>query len=270
MKIRNDIQSPMRAADQSRVEQDSALAEKTASHVIGVLCVDDHPLVIDGLRAQFDIDGRVEVLGRLDSASELVVQVQKLKPHAVLLDIELPGPDIFEMTDRLRRTCPDVRIIILTAHARDSFVTSAFRAGACAYFTKSDDIMEIIDGICTVVTSPAGAFLLSSTMKDKFDVPSKSAKGAHGGGTRAGSSHGVIGEENGEGEVVTPLYTLTARELEILRLIGKGLSRVQIAAQLSRSVKTVDGHQERMMKKLGVESRADLMRLAIREGLAQA
>jgi len=270
MRNRNDIQAPVRATGQGKLTQEAASAEKVASHVIGVLCIDDHPLVIDGLRAQFDIDGRVEVLGRMDSATNLVVEVQKIKPHAVLLDIELPGPDIFEMTDRLRRTCPDVRIVILTAHARDSFVTSAFRAGACAYFTKSDDITEIIDGICTAVTSPPGAFLLSSTMKQKFDVPGKTVRGAHGANGRGGSSHGTIGEENSEGEVVTPLYTLTARELEILRLIGKGLSRVQIAAQLSRSVKTVDGHQERMMKKLGVESRADLMRMAIREGLAQA
>lgn len=268
MRPQSENKVPLRAADHARAVQKAAGNEATASHVIGVLCIDDHPLVIDGLRAQFDIDGRVEVLGRLDSATDLVVEVQRLKPHAVLMDIEMPGTDVFEMTDRLRRTCPDVRIVILTAHARDSFVTSAFRAGACAYFTKSDDITEIIDGICQVVTSPPGAFLLSSTMKQKFEVPSKGGGGARP--TRAGAGQHVVGEENSEGEVVTPLYTLTARELEILRLIGKGLSRVQIAAQLSRSVKTVDGHQERMMKKLGVQTRADLMRLSIREGLAQA
>jgi DNA-binding NarL/FixJ family response regulator len=68
----------------------------------------------------------------------------------------------------------------------------------------------------------------------------------------------------------TLLGSLTPREAEILRLIGKGLSRAQIAAQIYRSVKTVDGHQDRMMKKLGIKVRADLMRFSIREGLAQA
>ncbi len=72
------------------------------------------------------------------------------------------------------------------------------------------------------------------------------------------------------GAPMTLLSSLTSREAEILRLIGKGLSRVQIGAQLCRSVKTVDGHQDRMMKKLGIVTRADLMRFAIREGLAQA
>jgi DNA-binding NarL/FixJ family response regulator len=72
------------------------------------------------------------------------------------------------------------------------------------------------------------------------------------------------------GAPMTLLASLTSREREVLRLIGKGLSRVQIAAQLSRSVKTIDGHQDRMMKKLGIPARADLMRFAIREGLAQA
>ncbi len=69
---------------------------------------------------------------------------------------------------------------------------------------------------------------------------------------------------------LTPLQSLTGREIEVLRLIGKGLSRNEIAKALVRSVKTVDGHQERIMKKLNITSRADLMRFAIREGLAEA
>ena len=68
----------------------------------------------------------------------------------------------------------------------------------------------------------------------------------------------------------TPLASLTAREIEVLRLIGKGRSRNEIAAELSRSAKTIDGHQERMMRKLGISTRAELMRFAIREGLAEA
>lgn len=66
------------------------------------------------------------------------------------------------------------------------------------------------------------------------------------------------------------MESLTTREIEVLRLIGKGLSRVEIAKQLSRSAKTIDGHQERLMKKLNIESRSDLMRFAIREGFAEA
>ena len=83
-------------------------------------------------------------------------------------------------------------------------------------------------------------------------------------GGRAAALPGV------EGKPRTPLASLTPREIEIVRLIGKGLSRTEIAAELSRSAKTIDGHQERIMKKLGIDSRSDLLRFAIREGLAQA
>ncbi len=75
------------------------------------------------------------------------------------------------------------------------------------------------------------------------------------------------GEEGAPG---TPLTNLSERELEVLRMIGKGLTRTQIAAELSRSAKTIDGHQDRILRKLGLDSRGDLMRFAIREGLAEA
>ena len=78
------------------------------------------------------------------------------------------------------------------------------------------------------------------------------------------------GRPNASDAPATGLALLSAREAEVLRLIGKGLTRVQIAAELSRSPKTIDRHQDRMMKKLGVSSRADLIRLAIREGFAEA
>jgi DNA-binding NarL/FixJ family response regulator len=247
-------------------QPDSTMPERpltTRPHAIRVLCVDDHPLVVDGLRAQFEIDARIEVVGQLASATDLVQEARRLNPHAVLLDIEMPGPDAFEMADRLRHACPGVRIIVLSAYARDSYVSAAFSAGACAYFTKSDDVREIIEGIREVAGSPPGAFLLGPTLKERFLTPQASATGPRRAAQRlhaAAPTH--------EEPIVTPLGTLTPRELEILRLIGKGLGRVQIAAQLSRSVKTVDGHQERMMRKLSVTTRAQLMRLAIREGLA--
>jgi len=244
---------------------ESGPREPANSHAIRVLCVEDHPLVADGLRTQFAIDGRLEIIGHLSTAAHLVAEAQKLRPHAVLIDIEMPGPDAFAMIDRLRRECPAIRIIVLSAHARDSFVTAAFNAGACAYFTKSDDIGEIIEGVRSVVSSPAGAFLLGPTMKQRFAVNTPPAAGIVRNGRTARAA--PVASFDGR---ATPLASLTPRELEILRLIGKGLGRVEIAAELSRSVKTVDGHQERIMKKLGITARAELMRLAIREGLAQA
>lgn len=239
--------------------------DAVASHAIRVLCVDDHAVLVEGLRAQFAIDGGIEVVGRLATAARLVEEVERLRPGAVLLDIEMPGPDAFEMADRLKRSYPDVRVIMLSAHIRDGFISASFAAGVCAYFAKSDEPEDIVHGIHEVMRSRPGTFLLGPKVRERCrPMASSRSAGSRRGG--AGDSMSVMHT----GTPMTLLESLTPREQEILRLIGKGLSRTQIAAQLSRSAKTIDGHQDRMMKKLGIAARADLMRFAIREGLAQA
>ncbi|MFN0010664.1 MAG: response regulator [Phycisphaerales bacterium] len=237
-----------------------------ASHAIRVLCVDDHAVLVEGLKAQFAIHGGIEVVGRLASAARLVEEVVRLRPNLVLLDIEMPGPDAFEMADRLKRAHPEVRVMVLSAHVRDGYISASFAAGVSAYFAKSDELDDIIGGIHTLMAKPAGTFLLGPKVRERCR-PLTSRVGAVGGA--AGAAPGDEVSAAG-GVPMTLLGSLTTREAEVLRLIGKGLSRVQIAAQLCRSAKTIDGHQDRMMKKLGIPARADLMRFAIREGLAQA
>ena len=110
-----------------------------------------------------------------------------------------------------------------------------------------------MSGVHEVARSTAGTFVMGPKVRE-----------------RCGQWHGSPTAATRGQTPDTPLEHLSPREVEVLRLIGKGLSRVQIARELSRSVKTIDGHQDRVMRKLGVGSRADLMRFAIREGLAEA
>ncbi|MBY0112932.1 MAG: response regulator transcription factor [Phycisphaerales bacterium] len=234
------------------------------SHAIRVLCVDDHAVLVEGLKAQFAIDGRIEVVGRLASAAGLVEEVQRVKADAVLLDIEMPGPDAFESADRLRRACPDVRVIVLSAHIRDGFISASFAAGACAYFAKSDEPEDIVSGVYQVMHRRSETFLLGPKVRERCQVRQPNGAALSAGQTPSNSSLGLVGAPT------SLLQSLSAREAEILRLIGKGLSRHRIAAELCRSVKTIDGHQDRILRKLGISTRADLMRFAIREGLAQA
>jgi DNA-binding NarL/FixJ family response regulator len=239
--------------------------ETVVSHAIRVLCVDDHAVLVEGLKAQFAIDGGIEVVGRLATAARLVEEVQRLRPGAVLLDIEMPGPDAFEMADRLKQSHPTVRVIVLSAHIRDAFISASFAAGVCAYFAKSDELEDIVRGIHEVMRSPGGTFVLGPKVRERCrPVPSRKKSAPGSSSARSNASVMRLGAP------MTLLESLTSRESEILRLIGKGFSRIQIAEQLCRSVKTIDGHQDRMMKKLGIAARADLMRFAIREGLAQA
>lgn len=230
-----------------------------------MICVDDHAVLIEGLKAQFTLERSIRCVAALPSAERLLEEVERLKPGVVLLDIEMPGPDAFETADRLRHMHPQTRVIILSAHIRDGYIDAAFKCGAWGYFAKSDDLTAIVSGIREVVRGRAGTFVLGPKVKERCKPVVASGPGA-----RRSLAAGRGAASASDGRPVTPLSTLSMREVEVLRLIGKGLSRNQIAEQLSREVKTIDGHQKRIMRKLSIQSRSDLMRLAIREGLAEA
>jgi DNA-binding NarL/FixJ family response regulator len=232
------------------------------SDAIRVLCVDDHAVLVEGLKAQFAIKAGLEVVGQLPSADRLVEEVERLCPEVVIMDIEMPGPDAFEMADRLKRAFPDVRVVVLSAHVRDSYISASYRSGVCAYFTKSDELEDIVSGIHEVMRARPDTFLLGPRVRERCTPAASAVAAGEGGAPTAATSSGAA--------PVTLMSSLTSRENEILRLIGKGLGRSEIAAELCRSVKTIDGHQKRMMSKLGLTARNDLVRLAIREGLAEA
>src|SRR6185295_19324197 len=124
----------------------------------------------------------------------------------------MPGPDAFEMTDRMKRKHPDVRVIVLSAHIRDAFISASFRAGVCAYFAKSDDLDDIVRGIQEVTRGQPGTFLLGPKVSERCR-PTTVGEGTehHEDGTDSSVMH--------SGNPTTLLDSLTNREGEILRLI---------------------------------------------------
>ncbi|RMD61010.1 MAG: DNA-binding response regulator, partial [Planctomycetota bacterium] len=215
--------------------------------VIRVLCVDDHAFLVEGLRARMAIEPDLEVVGRLPSADTLVRAAEQLRPDIVLLDIEMPGVDAFTALEDLRHVLPEVRTIILSAHVRDHYLDMAAQAGAWGYFSKSDSPEAILDGVRRV---HRGEFALGPEVS-KRQRSSPPRRSGDDGQTRAASR----------------LEALSPRELEVLRLIGRGLTRSEIAQTLHRSPKTVDAHREAIMRKLDIHDRAALVRFAIREGI---
>ncbi len=237
----------------SPIDRSDASPRRFTGEPVSVLCVDDHSMVIDGLGACFASDGRLRLVGGLSSAERLPAAVAALKPDIVLLDVELPGIDSFEAADRLRHADPGRRFAFLSGHLRSGCVDAASRSGAWGYFAKVDPPSSLVAGLLEIARGRPGTFVAGPSVQGLF--------------THA--SNGCPADDPSE-RMQTRLGQLTVRELEVLRLIGKGRSRCEIASELARSPKTVDGHQERMMKKLGIATRNELMRFSIREGLAEA
>jgi DNA-binding NarL/FixJ family response regulator len=216
---------------------------------IRVLCVDDHEFLAEGLRSRLASETDLEFSGWLSTAEGLVEECKRREADVVLMDIDMPGPDPFVVLNDLHRACPDVRTIMLSGHLRDSYIDTAFERGAWGYFLKSDPSDALMDGIRKV----AGGECAFSSDVDR----------------RTQGHNGTARAVDGATPVATPLGRLTEREHEVLRLIGKGMSRADIARALYRSAKTVDAHHTSIMKKLDIHDRADLVRYAIREGLVE-
>jgi DNA-binding NarL/FixJ family response regulator len=230
---------------------------------IRILCVDDHAFLVEGLRTRFELEDDLDCVGRLASADGLVHEAKRLTPDIVLLDIDMPGPDPFEAITDLQRHCPACRVVMLSAFVRDHYISSAFKAGAWGYFSKNEEAAEIIDGIRTVAQ---GRVAMGSTVQQRCNA---SESGSRSVATPRSSTHdGNAGASMGRAK--SKLDLLTDRELEVLRFIGKGHTRSEIAKLLSRSPKTIDGHREAIMQKLDVHDRGELVRYAIREGLVEA
>jgi two-component system response regulator NreC len=212
---------------------------------IRVLCVDDHEVLLEGLASRIRLEASLELVGLLRSATDLIAEARRCRPDVVVLDIAMPGPDPFEAAADLHSQLPEIRTVFLTAHVRDGYFDAAFRAGAWGYLYKGDSLDGIVDALKRVAR---GEYVTSPALLRTPDRPGPAGR-------------------SGDEERQSKLETLTAREIQILELIGKGLSREEIAERLHRSRKTVDTHRANLMKKLGIHDRTGLALYAVAEGL---
>jgi DNA-binding NarL/FixJ family response regulator len=211
---------------------------------IRILCVDDHEFIAAGLAARATTERDVEFVGSLPSADGLIEAIERLHPHIVLLDLDMPGLSPLEAMSEALRRAPRTRFVVLTAHLRDVNITAALRLGAAGYFCKSDSPAAIFAGVRRAAW---GERALGADVQARLEA------------SNAG----------GQNEAATRLDRLSPREVEVLRLVGKGMSRAEIARQLIRSLKTIDAHHTAIMRKLDIHDRAELTRYAIREGLVE-
>ncbi len=213
---------------------------------IRVLLVDDHEMVRQSLSALLESRGLCEVVGDVGDGEAAIRSAVELNPDVVVLDVDMPGMLSFDAAERIGQLVPKARIVFLSAFCHDHYIERALGVQARGYLTKTQPTEVITEAIRLVAN---GRTYFSEDVRSRLLFDS--------GGLRLKPTRPTL------------LSSLSARELDVLTHIAGGLSKKEIAATLSISVKTVNGHAERLMAKLKINDRVRLTRFAIREGLVQ-
>jgi DNA-binding NarL/FixJ family response regulator len=208
---------------------------------IRVLVVDDHPVVRRGLSACLAEQPPLLVVGEAADGEEAVRQTRALKPDIVLVDINMPRMDGLQVTEVLRRETPKVRVVILSVHNRPEYVQRVTRAGARAYLLKDTPPAELVRVLEMVHRG------------EVFFSPEVAQSALNQFVTSAGRPQG--------------LNRISRREREVLAAVAGGKSNKQIASDLGVSVRTIETHRERIMRKLDLHSVAALTKFAVAQGL---
>ncbi len=211
---------------------------------IRLLLVDDHEVVRSGLRMLLENEADMEIVGEANTGRQALELVETLKPHVVIMDITLPDVSGIEVTRRIKESHPDIAVVALTIHEDQQYFFEMLQAGASGYVPKRaapDDLITAIRAAHRgeVYIYPSLAKLLVSDFLSR----------------------------GGEGEARETINGLTPRESEVLFLLAEGKTNDEIAQILGISVHTVARHRENLMGKLGLHSRSELVKYAIRKGL---
>ncbi|MEU6963714.1 response regulator [Streptomyces chrestomyceticus] len=216
--------------------------------MVRVLLADDEAMVRAGVRAILDRDGAIEVVAEAADGQEAVDAARRLRPDVALLDIQMPGLDGIAAAGRIYRDLPGTAVVMLTTFGEDEFIARALRAGADGFLLKADDPRELLAGVHAVA---AGGACLSPKVAARVVA-----------GLRDGRPAGA-------GRVVAPLPEgrLTERELDVLSLLGAGLSNAEIGRRLGLVEGTVKAHVSAILGKLGVRNRVEAAITAYEAGL---
>jgi DNA-binding NarL/FixJ family response regulator len=226
--------------------------ESTSRHVSSVpfriLIADDHAIVRRGVRALLEGEDGLEISDEVADGAAVIEYVKKNRPHLVILDLTLPGINGLDVLRELHESVPETQIAILTMHFSVDVGRSAFQAGAQSYVLKSDADIDLLKAVqCARKNKRYFTEKLDSAMIDSLVAQD--------------------GPVNPEEIFPVPGVALTARELDIVRLLGAGMSNKQIASEVGLSIRTVESHRNHIMHKMKFKSFSQLIRFAVRHHL---
>ena len=215
--------------------------------LVKLLVVDDHVVVRSGLMMLLNGKNNIEVIGEASEGDEAIKKAMELVPDVVLMDLSMPhGKDGLTATKELHELAPDISILILTMHDDEEYLFRAIHAGASGYILKNAPHEELLAAISSVASG--NAYLNPNA-------------------TRSLMSGYLDRVKNGDSS--NTFEILSEREKEVLEWIAKGYSNKDIASHLVISVKTVESHKSNLMDKLGLKTRPELVKYAMKKGLLQ-
>lgn len=211
---------------------------------IRVLLADDHAVLRAGLRMLINAQADMRVVGEAGDGHEAVDRTLALAPDVVLMDLTMPGGGGMDALKRIRRERPQTRVLILTMHDDPAYARASVAAGAAGLVVKDVDGEELLNAVRVV---HQGRAYVSGAWRE------------------------VAADESEGEETWTPraesLKLLSRREITVLEMVAQGYTNQEIATRLALSVKTVETYRARVMDKLGLRNRAELVRFAIEQGL---
>lgn len=207
---------------------------------VRIALVDDHPVVLAGIRALLQGVPEVELVGEANTGATGLKAICDCSPDIAVIDLSLPDISGMELARQIRRQCPHVKVIALTVHEDRAYVHPVLEAGARGYLLKRSAADELLRAIRAV---DQGDIYLDPTIAEKAVVTAPALAASN--------------EDSGE---------LSPREEDVLRLVAQGFSNKQIAGQLEVSVKSVETYKSRAAEKKGLRSRADIVRYGIKHG----
>jgi DNA-binding NarL/FixJ family response regulator len=214
---------------------------------ITVLLAEDHMIVREGFRKMLELEADLEIVGEANDGRQAVALVKKFHPEVVLMDIAMPLLNGLEATRQLLKAVPATRVLMLSAHSDDAYVTNAMEAGAVGFLLKQTSAHDVCRAIREVHQGKTFFSPTVSRRMNRLNPPTL---------TRASGS-------------TKKLVQLTSREMEVLQLIAEGKANKETAAELGIGVKTVEKHREHLMVKLDIHDTAGLTRYAISAGIIE-
>lgn len=208
---------------------------------ITVLLAEDHTVVRQGLRALLEAEGDIRVIGEASTGREAVAMSRKLQPQVVVMDIAMPLLNGLEATRQIRKSFPNIQVLILSAHSEELYVEQFMALGAAGYLLKQASAHVLAHAVREVAQSRT---YICPSLQTRQRIPSNALRSKAAG-----------------------RIPLSSREQEVLQLIAEGRANKQVAAELGISVKTVEKHRQRLMEKLNIHDTAGLTRHAIAHGI---